>query len=56
MCSDNYDKQRLYDVNPILKNHISDPKSPEYVVMRLKPERIRMMNMADMTYEEIDPE
>jgi len=41
------------EANPILKNHIQDPASPEYVVIRLRPESIRFMKSTDMTYSEI---
>jgi general stress protein 26 len=47
------DKLKLYEANPILKNHIKDPASPEYVVIRLRPESIRFMKSTDMTYSEI---
>jgi len=47
------DKLKLYEACPALKDHIQDPKSPEYVVIRMRPDRIRMMNTTDMKYEEI---
>lgn len=56
ISDDNEDKQKLFDANPILKNFIPDPTAPEYVVIRMKPERIRLMNSTDMTYTEIAPE
>jgi len=53
VSTDNHDKRKLYDAVPLLKNYIEDPTSPEYVVIRMTPERIRMMAAADMTYEVI---
>ena len=52
---DNDEKLKLYQANPILKDHIEDPSSPDYVVIKLKPDRIRLMDMTDMTYKDIDP-
>lgn len=49
------DKDILYAACPIIKDHIPDPKVPEYVVLRLKPERIRIMK-PDMSYDEVKPE
>ena len=54
ISSDNDEKLRLYNANPILKDHIDDPASPEYVVIKLKPDRIRMMEATDLSYHEID--
>jgi len=48
------DKRQLYDANPTLKEHIQNPEIPEYVVIRMTPDRIRMMNPTDMEYEEIE--
>ena len=56
VSTDDNDKRRLYDANPILKNHIEDPASPEYVVVRLKPERILLMKDITMEYSEIEPD
>jgi uncharacterized pyridoxamine 5'-phosphate oxidase family protein len=53
---DNADKLRLYEANPGLKDHIEDPASPEYVVIRLKPESIRLMNPPDLVYQNIELE
>jgi len=53
ISSDSDEKLRLYNTNPILKDHIDDPASPEYVVIKLRPDRIRMMEATDLTYQEI---
>jgi general stress protein 26 len=52
ISSDNDDKLRLYQAVPLLKNYIDDPASPDYVVIRMKPDRIRLMQL-DMAYEEV---
>ena len=54
ISSDNDEKLRLYNANPILKEHIDDPASPEYVVIKLRPNRIRFMEPSDLTYQEIE--
>jgi general stress protein 26 len=54
ISSDNDEKLRLYNANPVLKDHIDDPASPEYVVIKLKPDRIRIMEATDLSYQEID--
>jgi uncharacterized pyridoxamine 5'-phosphate oxidase family protein len=56
ISTNNDDKRKLYDANPLLRNHIEDPASPEYIVIRMKPERILLAKTADMAYLEIKPE
>jgi uncharacterized pyridoxamine 5'-phosphate oxidase family protein len=46
ISTNNGDKLKLYEAVPILKNYIKDPATPEYVVIRMKPERIRLMAQA----------
>jgi general stress protein 26 len=53
ISTNNEDKMKLYEANPILKEHIEDPKSPEYVVIRMKPDRIRMMSTDELTYKDV---
>ncbi len=55
ISEDNDDKLKLYEAVPALKEHIEDPASPEYVVVRMKPKRSRVMATSDMTYQEIEP-
>ena len=52
VSTDNDDKLELYEAVPLLKNYIEDPASPDYVVIRMKPDRIRIMQ-ADMAYKEV---
>jgi len=56
ISTDNEDKRRLYDAQPVLKDHIPDPTSPEYVVIRMRPERIRLMKSDEMQYTEVEPQ
>jgi general stress protein 26 len=55
ISEDNDEKRKLYEAVPALKDYIEDPASPEYVVIRMKPERIRLMATTDMAYQEIEP-
>jgi len=50
------DKDTLYELVPALKQHIADPKSPEYVVLRMKPASIRLMASHDLRYTDVEPE
>jgi len=43
VSTDDQDKRKLYEAVPALKEHVSDPASPDYVVIRMTPERIRLM-------------
>ncbi len=53
VSTDNGDKKKLYDTVPGLKKHISDPADPDYVVIRMKPDRIRYRGATDHGYKEI---
>lgn len=53
LSTDNGDKLKLYEAVPLLKNYIEDPASPEYVVIRMKPDRIRFMVTTDMAYKDV---
>ena len=53
ISEDNGDKLRLYQAVPALAQHIPDPASPEYVVIRMKPEKIRVMESTALAYEEV---
>ncbi|MHC4396591.1 MAG: pyridoxamine 5'-phosphate oxidase family protein [Planctomycetota bacterium] len=54
ISSDDDEKLRLYNANPVLKDHIDDPASPDYVVIKLRPDRIRMMEATDLAYTQIE--
>jgi len=47
------DKQELLDLLPVMKQYVGDADNPDYVVLRLKPERIRYMGSDEMQYKEV---
>jgi len=53
ISTNNDDKLKMYEAVPVLKKYYKDPSSPEYVVIRMKPERIRFMAQAGKGYEDI---
>ncbi len=50
---DNDEKLWLYKAVPALKDHISDPASPDYVVIKMSPDNIRFMEATDMKYTQV---
>jgi uncharacterized pyridoxamine 5'-phosphate oxidase family protein len=48
------DKLKLYKAVPILKDYIKDPSEPKYVVIRMKPERIRLMDQPGIGYGDVE--
>jgi uncharacterized pyridoxamine 5'-phosphate oxidase family protein len=54
ISTNNDDKLKLYEAVPILKKFYKDPSTPEYVVIRMKPDRIRLMAQAGKGYEDIE--
>jgi uncharacterized pyridoxamine 5'-phosphate oxidase family protein len=54
ISTNNDDKLKLYKAVPILKKYIKDPAEPTYVVIRMKPERIRLMAESGKGYEAIE--
>ena len=53
ISTNNDNKLKLYEAVPILKHYIEDPADPKYVVIRMKPERIRLMAQAGKGYKDI---
>jgi general stress protein 26 len=53
ISTNNDDKLKLYEAVPSLKKYFKDPSEPAYVVIRMKPERIRLMAQAGTRYEDI---
>jgi len=53
ISTDNAEKLWLYNAVPALKDHISDPTSPDYVVIKMTPDNIRAMETTDMKYEQV---
>jgi uncharacterized pyridoxamine 5'-phosphate oxidase family protein len=54
ISTNNDDKLKLYEAVPILKKYYKDPSDPKYVVIRMKPQRIRLMAEAGKGYEDIE--
>ena len=54
VSTNNDDKLKLYEAVPILKKYIKDPAEPQYVVIRMKPERVRLMAESGKGYEDIE--
>jgi len=53
ISTDNAEKLWLYKAVPTLKDHISDPASPDYVVIKMTPDNIRVMETTDMKYKQV---
>ena len=53
ISTDNAEKLWLYKAVPALKDHISDPASPDYVVIKMMPDNIRDMETTDMKYTQV---
>lgn len=53
VSTDDEVKRKLYDAVPLLQRYISSPTDPEYVVLRMKPDRIRLMATVDQKYEDV---
>jgi uncharacterized pyridoxamine 5'-phosphate oxidase family protein len=54
ISTNNDDKLKLYEAVPILKNYFKDPADPKYVVIRMKPKRIRLMAQVGTSYQDIE--
>lgn len=50
VSTDNADKKKLYDAVPILREYFQDPTALEYLVIKMQPERVRMMDAPFMDY------
>jgi general stress protein 26 len=53
VSTDNAEKLWLYKELPELKKHVSDPASPDYVIIKMTPENIRVMN-PDFSYSQVE--
>jgi len=49
------DKGRLYRMVPMLDKYMAGPENPNYVVLRLTPDRIRLMATPDLKVVAVDP-
>ena len=54
ISTNNDDKLKLYEAVPALKKYYKDPTIPEYVVIRMQPERILFMAQTGRGYEGIE--
>jgi general stress protein 26 len=52
VSTDNAEKLWLYKALPTLKDHVSDPASPDYVIIKMTPDNIRVMN-PDFSYRQV---
>ncbi len=53
VSTDNDEKLWLYKQLPDLKDHISDPASPDYVIVKMTPDNARVMN-PDFSYSKVE--
>jgi len=53
ISTDNAEKLWLYNAVPALKDHIADPAAPDYVVIKMSPDNIRVMDSTDMKYTQV---
>ena len=53
ISTDKADKQELLDRMPSMKQYVGDADNPDYVVLRLRPERARYMSLDAMQYAEV---
>ena len=52
ISTDNTEKLWLYEAVPTLKDHIPDPAAPDYVVIKMAPDNIRVMK-SNFMYEPV---
>jgi uncharacterized pyridoxamine 5'-phosphate oxidase family protein len=53
VSTDNDEKLWLYKELPDLKEHVSDPKAPNYVIIKMTPDNVRVMN-PDYSYSQVE--
>jgi uncharacterized pyridoxamine 5'-phosphate oxidase family protein len=54
VSTDDAEKLWLYKAVPALKEHIPDPASPDYVVIKMSPDNVRAISGTDMKYTKVD--
>ena len=54
VSTDNDEKLWLYKAVPALEEHVPDPAAPEYVVIKMQPDNMRVMSGTDMQYTQIE--
>jgi len=53
---DPQDKNRLYRMVPMLDKYMAGPENPNYVVLRITPDRVRLMVTLDLKVVAVDPD
>ena len=53
ISTDNAEKLWLFNQVPELKDYISDPASPDYVIIKMSPDNVRVMDSTDMKYTQL---
>jgi general stress protein 26 len=53
VSTDNAEKLWLYETLPTLKDYVSDPASPDYVIIKMTPDNIRSIEGTDMKYTQV---
>lgn len=46
-------KKKMYDALPILQKYFKGPTDPNLAVLRIKVEKVRLMDLSDMKYTEV---
>ena len=54
VSTDNDEKLWLYEAVPVLKEHVPNPAAPEYVLIKMKPDNMRVMSGTDMKYTKVE--
>jgi len=54
ISTNNDEKLWLYKQVPELAKYFPDPKMPEYVIIKMKPDKMRIMSATDMSYTQIN--
>ena len=52
---DRDDRHLLFQKVPMLEKYMDGPDDPNYAVLRLRPQRIRLMETMDLKTIEVDP-
>ncbi len=55
ISTDNADREKFFGMMPELKKYFSGPDDPNYVVLRTKVDRIRLIGPEEMQYTEVTP-
>jgi general stress protein 26 len=53
ISTDNAEKLLLYKQLPHMAKYFSDPADPQYVIIKMTPDNIRVMSASTMKYEQI---